>query len=184
MARARRSPTNRDMILSLLVILIPVAIIAFLLTRGQDEPNVPTVDWKPVAAQAAKEAPYEVLAPAELPAGWRATQVSWTKIGEPDPTGNESPRNRWRLGVLTDQQVYIELDQVDKQAQDFVDDITRNGQPDGTSTVAGQSWQRLVTDDDRTRSLVLATPKVTTVVSGDTSYRLLEDYAGLLRAQP
>ena len=171
------------MVISLLVIMIPVAILAFVLTRGQDEPVVKTVDWQPVAAQARQQAPFEILTPVELPAGWRATQTSWTKIGQADPTGNESVRNRWRLGVLTDQDIYIELDQVDKQAGDFVDDITREGQPDGTSQVDGQTWKRLVTDDDRTRSLVLATPAVTTVVSGDTSYQQLETYVGLLHSQ-
>src|SRR5262249_20889602 len=126
-ARAGRPASNRDMVLSLVVILVPLAIITMLLTRGPHNATVQTVDWKPVAAQATRQAPYQVLTPVELPAGWRATRVSWTRIGEPDPTGEESIRNRWQLGVLTDADVYIELDQGDKRAADMVDDLSRQG---------------------------------------------------------
>lgn len=172
------------MILSLLVIMVPLAVLTLLLTRGPGRIQVQTVDWKPVAAQAARQAPYQVLAPVELPAGWRATQVSWTRLDEPGPTGDPSVRNRWRLGVLTDQDVYIELDQGDKQVREFVDQITRQASPDGSSRIAGHSWTRMVTDDGRTRSLVWTTPKVTTIVSGDTTYARLATFVGLLQPLP
>jgi hypothetical protein len=180
-AQARRAPTNRDMILSLLVIMIPLAVITVLLTRGPSETKVQTVDWKPVAAQASRQAPYQVLAPVELPAGWRATRVTWTKIDQPGPTGELSVRNRWQLGVLTDQDVYLELDQGDKQPREFVGDITRDATPDGTAQVAGRRWTRMITDDGRTRSLVNSAAKATTIVSGDTSYAQLATFVGLLQ---
>ena len=50
------------------------------------------------------------------------------------------------------------------------------------AVVNGQTWQRLVTDDDRTRSLVLSTPTVATIVTGDTSYEVLESYTATLSA--
>lgn len=179
-----RPATGRDMFLSLLVILVPLAIIVAIYTQGPDDAKVPTVNWKPVAARAGQQAPYTILAPVELPSGWRATRVSWTRIDHPDPTGRLSVRNRWQLGVLTDSDVYLELDQGDKQAGDMVDSLSRQGSPDGTSTVEGRTWKRLVTDDDRTRSLVLATPHVTTIVTGDVDYPELTAYASLLRPQP
>ena len=169
------------MVWSLLVILVPLAIIVAIFTHGPRDAKVQTVDWKPVAGQASRQAPYAILAPIELPAGWRATRVSWTRIGQPDPTGQESVRNRWQLGVLTDSDLYIELDQGDEQVGAMVDALSRQGKPDGTSTVNGRTWKRLVTDDDRTRSLVLSTPRVTTVLSGDASYSGLGTFAGLLQ---
>ncbi|MBO0812452.1 MAG: DUF4245 domain-containing protein [Microlunatus sp.] len=184
MAQAKRPATGRDMFLSLLVIVVPLAIIVAIFGQGPRDAKVSTVAWKPVAARAAQQAPYAVLTPIELPAGWRATRVSWTRIGQPGPTGSESIRNRWQLGVLTDSDIYLELDQGDKQAGNMVADLSRQGRPDGTSTVNGQTWKRLVTDDNRTRSLVLARPGVTTIVTGDAGYVLLETYAGLLTAQP
>lgn len=172
------------MFLSLLVILVPLAIIVAIFSQGPSQAKVQTVNWKPVAAEAAEQAPYTVLTPIELPAGWRATRVSWTRIGQPDPTGNDSVRNRWQLGVLTDSDVYLELDQGDKLANDMVDDLSNGGQPDGTSIVNGQTWKRLVSEDNQTRSLVLTAPGVTTLVTGDADYSTLETYAGLLHSQP
>jgi len=172
------------MFLSLVVILVPLAIVVAIFSQGPSQAKVPTVNWKPVAAEASQQAPYTILTPIELPAGWRATRVSWTRVGQPDPTGNDSVRNRWQLGILTDSDVYLELDQGDKLANEMVDDLSRSGQPDGTSMVNGQTWKRLVTDDDRTRSLVLTEPGVTTLVTGDADYTTLETYAGLLHSQP
>ncbi len=169
------------MILSLLVIMVPLAVITLLLTRGPAQTPVQTVDWKPVAAQAARQAPYQIVAPVELPAGWRATRVSWTKIDQPGPTGDLSVRNWWRLGVLTDQNIYIELDQGDKRPREFVDGITRQASPDGSSRIDGRAWTRMVTDDNRTRALVRSTATVTTVVSGDTDYGQLATFVGLLQ---
>jgi hypothetical protein len=168
------------MVLSLLVILIPLVIITVLLTRNADQPDVETVEWEPTASQAARQAPFEVLAPAELPVGWRATRVTWTPEGGTEPTGEESVRNRWRLGVLTDQEIYLELVQGDKQPKKLVEMVTREGIDDGSSTIEGEPWNRLISPDRRTRSLVRTTPRVTTVVTGDTSYQQLESYAGLL----
>lgn len=179
-----RPATGRDMFLSLLVILVPLGIIVAIFTHGPHDATVQTVNWRPVAARASQQAPYQVLTPIELPAGWRATRVSWTRVGEPDPTGQASVRNRWQLGVLTDANVYIELDQGDIQAGDMVDELSRQGQPDGTTTVDGRTWKRLVSDDDQTRTLVLTTPRVTTIVTGDTGYVQLETFAGLLHTQP
>lgn len=181
-ARARRSPTARDMVLSLLVIMVPVAIFAALLSSGPDQPEVRTIDWRAVAARARQQSPYPIQAPAELPSGWRATRASWTEVGQPDPTGTESVRNRWQLGVLTDSGVYLELDQVDKRAAEFVQEASRDGAEDGTSRIDGATWQRLVTDDDRTRSLVRRASGVTTLVVGDASYQQLEAFAGLLQS--
>jgi uncharacterized protein DUF4245 len=63
---------------------------------------------------------------------------------------------------------------------DMVSDQTRMGTADGQSTVNGETWQRRVSPDDRTRSLVRVQPTVTTVVVGDTSYTGLEAFAATL----
>ncbi|MBA3529453.1 MAG: DUF4245 family protein, partial [Propionibacteriaceae bacterium] len=78
--------------------------------------------------------------------------------------------------------VYIAVNQGDLRPQDFIADITRDGLPDGQSVVDAKPWERRVSADDRTRSLVLSTPKVTTIVVGDTSYGALESYTATLRA--
>ncbi len=170
------------MVRSLAVILVPLLVIAFLFTRNLDDHPVTVVDWKPVLAQARDQSPYPVLAPTSLPPEWRATKVTWVKTGDPFLNGAPAVRNTWQLGFLAPDDVYIELDQGDKATADLIKTQTREGLPGGRSTVGGQTWERLVTQDDRTRSLVLASPQVTAIVSGDTSYEALESYAATLRS--
>jgi hypothetical protein len=176
-----RIATPGDMIRSLAVILIPVVIITYFFTRTPDAP-VKTVEWTAVLAQARAQAPFAVLAPRAVPQDWRATKASWLVQGKPALSGGPSPRNLWQLGFLDATDTYVELDQGDLQGPDLVADKTRKGLPDGQSTVQGQMWERRISEDERTRSLVLATPALTTIVTGDLPYSDLESFAATLAA--
>jgi hypothetical protein len=180
-ARSKRQPTPGDMIRSLAVILIPVLIIMAIGTRSLGDHPVTVIDYKPVLAKARAEAPYPVLAPVNLPEQWRATRVSWLKVGDPGLNGAPSGRNQWQLGFLAPNDIYVELVQGDLHPDEMVKAQTRDGLPDGESSVNDTRWQRLVTNDDRTRALVSSTSAVTTIVVGDTSYAALESYAATLR---
>jgi Protein of unknown function (DUF4245) len=179
-ARTKRPATAGDMIRSLALIVIPLALIAIIFTDVPEDHPVKEVDWKPVLATAREQAPFDVLAPADLPAGWRATRVNWVPQGRPYLNGEASPRNLWQIGFLSPDDVYIDLNQGDLRPQELVDEQSRAGTPDGSSTVAGQTWQRLISPDGRTRSLVLHGPKATTIVSADLPYEALEAYASTL----
>lgn len=168
------------MVRSLLVILIPILIISFVFTRLPDDHPVKEVDWRPVLTRARAEAPYPVVAPTGLPAEWRPTRVTWVKRGAPYLNGQPSVRNFWELGYLNPDDIYVAVSQGDLEAEDFVEDRSREGVADGESRVAVARWRRLVSPDDRTRSLVLTQPAVTTVVSGDVPYEALEAYAATL----
>jgi hypothetical protein len=181
-ARANRLASPGDLVRSLAVILIPLVILTVLFTDLPDDHQVKEVDWRPVLATARRDAPFPVLAPTNLPEGWRATQVDWVKVGEPSFDGQPSARNHWQLGFLTPDDVFIGLDQGDVRADDLVDQQSRAGTADGQSTVNGQVWQRLVSPDGRTRSLVLREPNVTSIVAGDLPYEALEAYAATLSA--
>lgn len=181
MARPKKPSTTADMVRSLAVILIPVVIITYLFTRSPDEPTVQVVDFMPALGQARDQAPYPVLAPAAVPAGWRATKAVWLKEGDAGLGGEASPRNQWQLGFLSAENVYVELDQGDLRSQEMVADRTRGGVPDGQSTIGDQAWERRISPDERTRSLVLVTPSVTSIVLGDLPYGELETFAAALR---
>ncbi|HTF39512.1 MAG TPA: DUF4245 domain-containing protein [Propionibacteriaceae bacterium] len=180
MARTTKQATAGDMIRSLALIVIPLAVIAIIFTNVPDDAPVEEVDWKPVLATARQQAPYEVLAPTNLPEGWRATRVNWVPLGRPYLNGEASPRNLWQIGFLTPQEVYIDLTQGDMRAQEMVDQQSREGTPDGNSVIAGLTWQRLVSPDGRTRSLVLRGPATTAIVSANLPYEALEAYATTL----
>lgn len=180
MARARKPSTMGDLVRSLVVILVPLVLITWFFTRSPGTPAVQVLDYRPALAQARAQAPFPVLAPRTVPEGWRATKASWLREGQPGIGGAPSPRNLWQLGFLTSDQVYLELDQGDLKGEDLITDRTHGGLPDGQSTVGDQVWQRLVTDDEQTRSLVLPSAKVTTIVVGDLPYGALESYAATL----
>lgn len=181
MARAKKQSTPADMVRSLVVLLIPVLLITWFFTRSpSDEQTVPTVDWKPVLAQARDQAPYAVLAPPETPSGWRATQVEWTPKGKPDPGGTLAVRNTWTLGFIDDKGIYVAVDQGDDEVSSLVVDATRSGVKDGTSQIGDVAWTRYVSADGRLHSLVLETDEVTSVVSGATDYGTLGTYTASL----
>lgn len=179
-ARNKKPATTGDMIRSLLVILVPVVLITVFFTRDLGDYPVQQVDWRPTLAQAREEAPYPVLAPEGLPPTWRPTSVEWVAQGQPYLNGEASARNLWRLGFLDPHDVFIAVNQGDLRPEDFLSDATRDGSMDGESAVGSRVWTRYVSPDERTRSLVLVRPEVTTVVVGDTSYQALEAFAGTL----
>ena len=179
-ARTKRQATAGDMIRSLALILIPLVVITIIFTNTPNDHPVKEVDWKPVLAKAREEAPFEVLAPENLPSGWRATRVNWVPQGKPYLNGEASPRNLWQIGFLTPDDAFVDLNQGDVRPQEMVDQQSRDGTADGSSVVAGKTWQRLISPDGRTRSLVLTSPNSTVVVTADLSYEALEAYASTL----
>jgi Protein of unknown function (DUF4245) len=179
-ARTKSESTAGDMIRSLALILIPLVVLTIIFTSIPAEHPVKEVDWTPVLAEARKEAPFAVLAPENLPNGWRATRVNWVPQGEPYLNGDASPRNLWQLGFLTPDEAFIDLNQGDVRPQEMVDQQSREGTADGSSVVAGKTWQRLISPDGRTRSLVLVGSDSTVVVTADLPYEALEAYASTL----
>ena len=180
MARAKKPSTTSDLIRSLVVIIVPLVLITIFFTRNLDDHPVTVVDWQPVLTDARSEAPFPVLAPVNLPPGWRPVQATWVKTGEPYLNGDPSARNLWKLGFLTSDDVFIGLTQGDLQPDELVSTETREGTADGKSTIGGQTWERFVSPDDRTRSLVQRSDKVTTIVSADLPFEALETYVGIL----
>jgi len=181
-ARNKKPATTGDMIRTLAVILIPVVLVIAFFSRDLRDYPAQVVDWQPVLAQARKEAPYPVLAPAGLPETWRPTQVTWVAKGEPYLNDEASVRNLWQLGYLDPNDTFISVNQGDDQPRQLVAGLTRDGSADGASQLGDQTWVRYISPDERTRALVLSAPKVTTVVVGDTSYEALEAFAGTLAA--
>lgn len=168
------------MVRSLVVILLPVLALTVLLTRNIGDHPVQVVDYQPALDTARREAPFPVLAPRNLPASWRPTIAQWVRKGQPYLNDEASVRNRWQLGFLSPKNVYVAVLQADAVPKPFVDEVSRGGVPDGSSRVGGQAWERLVSADQRTRSLVRQGPTATAVVVGDAPYEVLEAFASTL----
>jgi hypothetical protein len=89
---ARHGRTARDMVLSLVVLLIPVAIIvAFVWARGGDD--VVVTDPGPAITDARDAHAFAVAVPNGLPSGWKPVSAQYTasdstlRIGYITPTG-------------------------------------------------------------------------------------------------
>lgn len=162
------------MVRSLVVLLIPLVLISlFFMSRPTEPAGTDPVDWQPMQAVAAEEASFDVVAPRNLPADWIPIRMKW----EPGVDGRDQ---RWMLGWLSPQEIYFAVEQSNVDAQLVIKRVTRDGVVDGASQVAGKSWHRYRSPDDRTRSLVLTEGDLTTIVMADSSYEALEAFASTL----
>ncbi len=175
----KRNPTVVHMLVAMLVLFVPVVLITQLFTRNP-EPPITALDWRPVAQRAAAEASYEVLAPENLPEGWVATRARFTPTGQPLLGGDPAPGDTFQLGFLSPQQRYVALDQRDVAPEPFVVAVTRQGRPEGESSIGGRAWVRHLSEDGRTRSLVQRGRDAVAIVSGDLPYEALEAFASTL----
>ncbi len=156
--------------LGILLVLVVGFVLLRDLDRNDPEPPAQAVDYQQSAQYAADQAPFAVLAPPELPAGWRATSVGYT----PEPP-------RWHLGLLNDTGDYVGLEQATDSAESLVstyvdDEATRDEQV----RIDGELWAAW-TDVEGDRALVREGDRVTTLVVGPVEQDVLVDYVRLLR---
>ncbi|MGH3445253.1 MAG: DUF4245 family protein, partial [Nocardioidaceae bacterium] len=138
---------------------------------GPSNPT-PAVAYRQEAHYAATHADFTVLAPASLPHGWRATTVRYVP----------GTHSRWHLGVLTDQNRYVGLEEAHQgiapMVHQYVSPHARRG-PD--ARLHGADW-RTYTDDGGDRAFVRRDGTVTVLVVGHQVPRpVLESYIGRLR---
>lgn len=184
MANNQARATAGDMVRSLAVIMIPIMLITWLLTSEPKDYQVKPVDYRPLLATARAQAGWPVLAPIGLPESgenaWIANVATWTRVGENTAAG-PSPRNQWELGMLSPDKVHYALTQADGNPKDLVEQKSREGKPmGGEPTIKGQTWQQLESPDGRTRTLVRADGKSTVIISADTDFLTLQQFAGTL----
>jgi hypothetical protein len=177
MARKRGTETIGDMVRSMAVVLIPVALIAGFvgLLRPSSE-TVRDVDWQPVLESARGAADYGLLGPQEVPEGWTATRVAYE-------TGASSSDGVWRMSFVTDDETYVGLVQRAGEETGVVRREVPDLESDGTVTVNGQSWNRYIEpgESEPDRALVQQRDDSVVVVIGSGDYSELEEFASWLR---
>lgn len=142
------------------MIVLVAVVVAFVVFRdaNRDEPSSPVreVDYARAAEFAREQAGFELVAPASLPTGWRATTVEYVP-GKAD---------RWHLGLLTDSDRYVGLEQanaaVKSMLETHVDPETEQG---GAVLVDGVRWSTW-TDEGGDLALVRRAGDTTTLVVG------------------
>lgn len=168
------------MAISMLVLLVPIALIAWWFT-SDPVPKVEAVDVAPVLAAAEQESPYPILRAVNLPADWVPVRVAWAIDGDAWIDSKPAVGNSWQLGYMAPNGVYVAVQQRDRGVEGFLKQVTRDGVRDGDDAVLqGRSWERWTSKDDRTRSLVWREGDMVAVVTGDTGFEQLEAFAGSL----
>lgn len=162
----RRPSVVGDPLRTTLVVLAIIAILAgagSLLSSPPGDP-VPAVDYQPALSAARDAAPYPVLAPEDLPEGWRANSVRY-RIGS----------DAWHLGILTDEDRYIGIEQSPDSVEELVEEFAAEAEPAGDIELGGQTWALLRTEDRTT--LVRRADDATTLVTGDAPQQSIADLA-------
>ncbi|PSL01775.1 uncharacterized protein DUF4245 [Haloactinopolyspora alba] len=176
MARSSRgNPSLGDILRSVLVLGGALAVVAVVFNLlNESEPRLPEpVDYSAALEVARAEYGYPVLAPGDLPQGWRATSVDFAQ---------EAGGDRWRLGFLTEDEQYVGLRQSDGEIEAYRDEHLDGFTADGESTVDGTRWTRMIEDGNAPdRALVRVHDGAITIVMGTMSYASLEQFTARLR---
>ncbi|MFC4148344.1 DUF4245 domain-containing protein [Micromonospora mangrovi] len=167
--RAERSP--KDMALSLLVLLVPIALLlafyrGFL---GGDEPT--TVDPAPAVAEARSANAFPVSQPDGLGSDWRTVSARYQTAD-----GGAT----LRIGYVTPEGRGAQLVQSNVPADRLLKTELSGGQPQGPAALPGGSWQRYTARGNE-QALVLLEPNRTVIVIGDAGEAELRRLAGSLR---
>lgn len=186
MANQQRKASAADMLRSLALIIIPIALIMWLLTNNLDDYPVDRADWRPALEEARETVDWPVQAPEGLPEvgqnAWVPSRVSFWTNGETTTGGQASPRNHWRVGFLSPAEVYFEVNQGDDRLDEFIRDVSRDGRRVGEEPIEGKIWERWQSADGRTKSLVLRQEPTVTVVTADAEFTDLQQFARTLQA--
>ncbi|MER5333127.1 DUF4245 domain-containing protein [Micromonospora sp. NPDC002717] len=168
--KSERSP--KDMALSLLVLLIPIALLlafyrGFL---GGDQPV--TVDPAPAVESARAANAFPVSEPVELGDGWRTVNATFQNV-----EGGAT----LRLGYLTPEGRGAQLVQSNVPPERLLPaELTAEGQPQGQTDLGGRTWQRYTARANE-QAMVLLEPNRTVIVVGDARDNELRHLAGTIR---
>ena len=164
----------RDMVLSMLAVGGVVAV-AYVFVPHSEGDGVQPVEYKVAAASAKRAAPFPLLSPDGLPQKWRATSVRYE-----DATSSKSNgHNSWHLGFVTPSGQYAAVEQSDAPRQDLLAEEVVGGAADGSTAVAGTTWDRV--QGTGYRALAVQSGTATTLVTGTASYEELAQLAQALR---
>lgn len=160
------------MALSLVVLLVPVLVVVLIyrVVQGGDQPV--EVDTGQAVAQARAAGAFPVSDAAGLGDGWRPISATFQ-----DAEGGKI----LRVGYVTPDGGGVQLVQSDVPAERLLPaELTASGQPQGTTEVAGQTWQRYTARRGET-ALVLLQPDRTVIVVGGAAEEELRDLAAAVR---
>ncbi len=166
----RHGRTARDMAISLVVLLIPVAVIVgFVWARGGDSPVI--IDPQPAIADAQDAKAFPVAVPGSLPDGWRPVAAQYSA---PDAT--------LRIGYLTPNGGAVQLIESSTPVDGLlIQELGDDTRADGVVTAGSAQWNAYQVRNGE-RALVLPTKGRTLIIIGSADASDLQTLAAALRA--
>ncbi|HCN40679.1 DUF4245 domain-containing protein [Rothia sp. (in: high G+C Gram-positive bacteria)] len=130
-ARRINAPA-RNMIISMVVMLLLIIPVLWLMPQPNKNPYRPTVDVPVVAYEASREAGYHVAAAEQE--GWHYNYARWN-------TGAADGINYWSSGQVTPSNHFIELVQAQDANPTWVAQQVGNAVPEAQVQMAGTEWE-------------------------------------------
>ncbi|WP_127358439.1 DUF4245 domain-containing protein [Actinacidiphila soli] len=169
-ANTRGNQTVRDLVLSMAVIGVVVAVIYIFIPHSEGDP-VKSVSYTVELGQARRDAPFAVAAPVGLDKQWRATSVMYD--------ASDTKAVAWHLGFVDPENEYAAVEQSNANAVAFIKEKTYSAVRSGSRTVDGFTWARY--KGDKYDALVREEGGVTTMVTGTASFDQLAKLAAALQ---
>jgi hypothetical protein len=178
-ANSRLRTTVRDMLFSLAVIAVPIAVVLAIEPSKPGDPVhvIDAASFQSTLAAARQAEPFTVLAPTGLPSSWRLTSAYYQPPG--------ATAGDWHVGYLTPSGGYASLEQVTEPLAAFLTDQHSDASPNTAVQIAGATpdiWQRYTgTKPSGLRTIMYHTDsKSTVIVAGSASLAELEQLAKAL----
>ncbi|HEV2638507.1 MAG TPA: DUF4245 domain-containing protein [Actinocrinis sp.] len=178
-SQSRLRQSARDMVFSLGVIAVPIAVVMVLLpTSGPASPvsSISPADFQGTLAAARAGEPFPVLAPTSVPAGWQLTSANYTEPG--------ASAADWHIGYYISASSFAEVEQTTEKIGEFLQDQKADAQQVANVQINGVTWQEYTGTTPTALQTVLvrtATGSVTDLVAGSAPLAQLEQLAGSLQ---
>lgn len=156
-SNARLRQTVGDMVRSLAVVIIVVAVTLVIVWRPKPDAVKP-VDPAGAVTQVTMQKDFPPLVPTGLPEEWIVTS------GRYEPTAKSEGRPVFHVGYVTPSGEYAQVQETSTTSAGFLAESTGKGSASGTRQAGARTWQ-VWTGDKRT-SLVLVDDAHAVIVSG------------------
>ncbi|MBX6384672.1 MAG: DUF4245 domain-containing protein [Microbispora sp.] len=160
---------------ALLACLAGIGVFLLITPQSRTE-HIPRVDFSIDRANAARMAPYEIVAPDRVPADWVPNSSTLTQ---------QKGAVTWRLGFATAKRQHAMVAQSDERpVADFVNRMANIDKSMGSRQIDGVTWQERFRPDKNQRTLVRVFPDHAVIVTGTADWDELTTLARTLKPQP
>jgi hypothetical protein len=164
------------MVVTVLAVLAFVAFRA--VTRDNEATPVQAVDYSISLKAGRADKQLMVLAPEQLPAGWKATSATYTRGTKP----------AWHLGILTDKRNYVGIEESKSTVEDLATEhVDANAKQGKDVTIGGETWQTFTDAGGdyavaRTKKRKDGSTVESWMVVGTAPKQEIRDFAGSLKS--